>query len=144
MSAADTFAQERRRILLAFTLTYAVWCGAFILDQSGWFQGSARHAFDGIAVLFGLMWVGSFAWMGHWTRRVRRQPQVIAALNDEMTVGNRWRAQRASAATLLVCLMAGVALSSFVYVDGRIAMLVLIWVLVVSQLGFYLWFDREE
>ena len=131
-------------MLLVFTLTYAAWCGAFILDQSGMFQGSVRRALDGIAVLSGVLWIGSFGWMWHWTRRVRRQPQVIAALNDEMTVGNRWRAQRASAGTVLVCLMAGVAYSSFVHVDGRIAMLVLIWVLVVSQLGFYLWFDREQ
>ena len=144
MSAADAFAQERRRMLLAFTLTYAVWCGAFILDQTGWFQGGLRHALDGIAMLSGLIWLGSFAWMWQWTRRVRRQPQVIAALNDEMTVRNRWRAQRASAGTVLVCLMAGVAYSSFAMVDGRIAMLTLIWVLVVSQLGFYLWFDRGE
>jgi hypothetical protein len=144
MSAVEALAQERRRILLTFTLSYAVWCGAFVLGQSGWLPGGPHRVLGVVSALFSLVWIASFVWLWSWGLRVRRQPQVIAALNDEVTVRNRWRAQRASAFVLLVCLMGGVAVTSFVDISGRLAMLMLIWVLVVSQLGFYLFFDGQD
>lgn len=140
----ERLARERTRILLASLVTYAFWCGAFVLQQSGWFSPSARGMLTGVTVLFAVPWILTTLWLTAWGRRVRAQPQVIAALNDEMTVRNRWRAQRASAFVLLVCLMLGVVATSYVELSGRIVLLMLIWVLVVSQLGFYLWYDRSE
>ncbi len=144
MSDVERLALERRRILLASVVTYALWCGAFVLQQSPWFESGTRRLLSVLELVFGLPWVLSCLWLVAWVRRVKAQPQVIGALNDEMTVRNRWRAQRASAFTLLVCLMVGVVITSYVEVSGRIVLLMLIWVLVVSQLSFYLWFDRSE
>lgn len=139
----ENFARERRHILLASLISYAVWCGAFILGLSQPFAGS--HPLLSItAAVFGLLWVCSCIWLTLWVRRVRAHPETLAALNDEMTVRNRWRAQRASAFVLLVCLMLGVVLVSYVDVSARLVLLALIWVLVISQLGFYLWFDGEQ
>jgi hypothetical protein len=140
----ERLARERTRILLASLVTYALWCGTFVLQQSGWFAPGTRSVLTGVTVLFALPWVLCTVWLTLWGRRVRAQPQVIAALNDEMTVRNRWRAQRASAFVLLVCLVLGVVATSYVDLSGRMVLLILIWVLVVSQLGFYLWYDRSE
>jgi hypothetical protein len=140
----ETFARERRHILLASVITYAVWCGGFILSLSQPFASSRPPLLSITTGVFGLLWAGCCLWLVLWVRRVRAHPETLAALNDEMTVRNRWRAQRASAFVLLVCLMLGVVLVSYVDVSARLALLVLIWVLVVSQIGFYLWFDRSE
>lgn len=140
----ESFARERRHILLASLITYAVWCGAFILSLSQPFASSRPPLLSLTTAVFGLLWAGSCLWLVLWVRRVRAHPETLAALNDEMTVRNRWRAQRASAFVLLVCLMLGVVLVSYVDVSARLVLLVLIWMLVVSQLGFYLWYDRSE
>lgn len=144
MSSADAIAQEGRHRLLAFTLSYAAWFGALIMQQSGWFPGRTQTVLGAVAGLLGLIWLLCMAWFWRWGRRVRKQPELLAPLNDELTVRNRWRAQRASAFVLLVCLMLGVGITSVADISGRLAMLMLLWVLVVSQLGFYLWFDGEQ
>jgi hypothetical protein len=144
MADVEKLAQERRRILLASVLSYGLWCGAFVLEQTPWVGVNTRHLLSVLVLVFGLPWMLCCLWLVSWLRRAKAKPQVMGALNDEMTVRNRWRAQRASAFTLLICLMVGVAITSYVEVSGRIVLLMLIWVLVVSQIGFYLWFDRSE
>ncbi|HEY1991040.1 MAG TPA: hypothetical protein VGH71_01165 [Gammaproteobacteria bacterium] len=144
MFDVEKLARQRAWNLSLFTATYAVWYGAFIVRDGGWLGRSAQPALYWVFTVFFFLWILPGIGLALWVRRVRANPKAARALNDEMTVRNRWRAQRASAFTLLVCLMCGVLITSFRDMSGRIAMEMLIWVLVISQLGFYLWFDRSE
>ncbi|HEY3858689.1 MAG TPA: hypothetical protein VGM47_03650 [Gammaproteobacteria bacterium] len=144
MSEVEKLAQQRARNLSLFTATYAVWYGAFILRDGGWLGRSAQPILYLIFGVFFLLWMLSAVWLALWQRRARRNQKAMLALNDEMTVRNRWRAQRASAFTLLICLIFGLVIANYADVSGRIAMEILTWVLVISQIGFYLWFDRSE
>lgn len=144
MADVETLARQRAWNLFFFTTTYAIWYGAYILNGSGWFGPHARSVLEVVFAAFLFLWILASLSLALWARRARTNPKALAALNDEMTVRNRWRAQRASAFTLLICLMIGVVIASYTDVSGRLAMEVLIWILVVSQIGFYLWYDRSE
>ena len=147
MTPADRIeglARERRHILLVSVITYAVWCGGLILSLSQPFARGGHLALSIVTLVFGALWGGSLVWLLLWARRVKAYPEVMTALNDEMIVRNRWRAQRASLSALLVCLVAGVEMATFMDFSARTALLSMVWVLVVSQIGFYLWYDRSE
>ena len=140
----ERLAQERRVILCWFTAIYAVWYGALIVGESGWLPRPAAIGSDVVAAVGGLVWSGTAIWLGRWSRRARASGQTLAALEDELAVRNRWRAQRASMFVMLGCLVIGLAVTTFVQVKAQLVLQLLIWVLVVSQLGLYLWFDRSE
>lgn len=144
MADVERLVQERRRILLLSAVSYAVWCGSLVLLMSPWFTAGGRHWLGLVSDVAALPWGVSLVWLVLWLRRVKAQPQVLAALNDEMTVRNRWRAQSASGSAMLVSLVAGVVLCTYVDLSARLVLMALIWILVISQLGFYLWFDRSE
>ena len=144
MSVVEKRVQERRRLLWVGLITYAVWCGALVLRMSPGFTPVTLHLLALIEGLFALPWAVSLVWLMVWLRRVKTEPQVFAALNDEMTVRIRWRAQSASRSVMLVSLVLGVVLCTYVDISAVVALLALIWILVISQIGFYLWFDRSE
>jgi len=136
--------QERRRILLLSVVSYAVWCGTLALLMSPWFTPGGHRWLGLVSDISALLWGVSLVWLVLWLRRVKAQPQVFAALNDEMTVRNRWRAQSASRWAMLVSLVVGVVLCTYVDLSARLVLMTLIWIFVISQLGFYLWYDRSE
>ncbi|HSN17738.1 MAG TPA: hypothetical protein VLV87_05965 [Gammaproteobacteria bacterium] len=142
MADVERLALERRRLLLISLLSYAVWCGALALQMSPWFTSGTVHWLALVQGLFMLPWTVSLFWLLHWQRRVKAQPHVSAALNDEMTVRIRWRAGLAAQAVMTVSLVVGVVLTSFVKLNAPFVLMVLIWILVISKIGCYLWFDR--
>lgn len=139
----ESLARERRRMLLAGLTTMALGLGCMILRQTGWFHDEVLRLLSLAAVLFMVLWMLTYLWMRRWASRVRANPEAMRALDDEVTVHNRGRAQRASFWTVLVCLGIGVAVTSFQDVSGRLTMEAVIWLMAVSQVGFYLWYDRD-
>lgn len=144
MLDVDKESRLHRRLLLVALIAFAIWDGMVILDLSPGFAPAARQVFSILSWPSALVWAVCLVCLLIWTRRVRGQPEVYAALNDEMTVRNRWRATRASMSVLMVCLAAGVVLAGFVHISALLALSSLIWVLVVTKLGFFLWYDRSE
>lgn len=143
MADVEKLTRERRRLLLSSMVTYALWCGTLVLLASPGFTPDTRHMLGIWSEVLVLPWGISLLWLVVWQRRVKAQPRAVAALNDEMTVRNRWRAQNASRWVMLVSLMVGVVICSYVEVNARLVLMSLIWLLVISQIGFYLWYDRD-
>ena len=137
----ERLVSERRRMLMAAVLTFAVWYGDFILMQGGWLHAEVR-LLRLVFYLFGLFLAACFLWLARWTRQVKANPEVKAPLNDESTVRSRLRAEHASMLVVMAFLVVGVVIASYADVSGKIALMTLIWVVVVSKLGFYLWYDR--
>ncbi|HEY4127088.1 MAG TPA: hypothetical protein VGN70_03490 [Gammaproteobacteria bacterium] len=133
----------RRRLLLVSTVAFAIWGGVSVLLLTPWFAAGTRQWLNLLGQVASIPWFVTLCWLLIWIFRMKAQPQVFAALNDEMTVRNRWRATRATMWVLMLCLMVGAGLTDFVHISAALALMFLIWVLVVSKLGLYLWFDRS-
>lgn len=135
---------ERRRLLLVNLVSYALWCGTLVLLLSSIVPASMRGPLGAASTAFGLSWGIALCGFIYWARKLRRHPPAVAAaLNDELMVRNRWQAQRASLVTLLVCLVACFELSEFIHLNVRPVLMALIWIQVVSQFGFLLWYERD-
>lgn len=144
MADVEKLALERRRFQWILLVLGAIWCGALMLKTSPWFGPGTYHVLSIVYVVFCLLWGVVLFRFVFWLRRVKAQPKVFAALNDEMAVHNHWRAQRASRAVLLTSLSLGIAITAVVKINALPALLALTWIVTVSQLGFTLWYDRSE
>jgi hypothetical protein len=134
----------RRRLLLVSVVSFAIWDGIAVLLLTPWFAAGTRLWLSLLAQAASVPWIVALVWLLIWIFRMKTQPQVFAALNDEMTVRNRWRATRVAMGVLMACLAVGAGLTDYVHISAALALMSLIWVLVVSKIGFYLWFDRSE
>lgn len=143
-ASVEQLAQERRRLLFGSLVTYAVSCAGLVLAFTHWLPPEARFWLTGVTLTFGLTWGICLFLLLRWQRQVRANPPALAALNDEMAVRNRWQAQRMSLRVLLICLIASVEWSIFGKPPIQALLLGLIWVQVVSQQAFQLWYDRGE
>jgi uncharacterized membrane protein len=144
MDYVEKQAQLRRRLLLVSVISFALWGGGAVLLLTSWFDPGTRHWLYLLSQAASVPWVVSLVWLLIWIFRMKAQPQVFAALNDEMTVRNRWRATRFSMGVLMVCLAVGAGLTDYMHISAALAFMFLIWVVVVTKIGFYLWFDRGE
>ncbi|HEY3858688.1 MAG TPA: hypothetical protein VGM47_03645 [Gammaproteobacteria bacterium] len=144
MSEVEKLGWLRRQLLIAGVLTFAVWDGAEILAMTPGIAPGSHHLLYFTSMLFGASWLVCLGWLWIVLRRIKARPEVFAALNDEMTIRNRWRASRVTMVVVMVCLMAGAGLADYTHFSAALALAVLIWVVVVSKIGLYLWFERSE
>ena len=144
MADVERLIQEQRRFQWFLLVLGAIWCGALALDTSPWFQPATHHLLSAVYGISCALWSVALIWFVIWQRRVKSQPQVFAALNDEMAIHNHWRAQRASRAVLLMSLSLGIGITAFVKINALPVLVALTWIVSVSQLGFTLWYDRSQ
>ena len=144
MADVEKLALERRCFQWILLVLGAIWCGALMLKTGPWFGPGTHQVLSIVYTVFCLLWGVVLFRFVFWLRRVKAQPQVFAALNDEMAVHNHWRAQRASRAVLLTSLSLGIAITAFVKINALPVLVALTWIVSVSQLGFTLWYDRSE
>lgn len=144
MSDVEKLSRLRYRLLLAGTMFWALWYGPIVLGLSPWFTPGGEHVLHLVSDVFALPWIVSFLWLFLVLRRIKAQPAVCAALNDEMTVRNRGRASRFAMGVVMACLIVGVGLATFVHLSAVPALAFLIWIVVVVKIGAYLWYDRSE
>lgn len=144
MSDVEKLGRLRYRLMLVGTVFWALWYGPIVLALSPWFSPGGEQVLRIVSDVFALPWIASFLWLFLVLRRIKAQPAVFAALNDEMTVRNRGRASRFAMGVVMGCLIVGVGVATFVHISAALALAFLIWIVVVAKIGAYLWFDRSE
>ena len=144
MSDVEKLGGLRRRLMMGMLVCWALWYGPIVLLLSPWFTPAGHHLLAIASEIFALPWSIALVWLVLVERRIKARPAVFAALNDEMTVRNRWRASRFTTGVMMVCLIVGIGVATFVHISALPALAFLLWILVVTKLGSYIWFDRSE
>lgn len=141
---AERLDRQRDLSLMLQLAGFTVWRGAdMMLRDLGWHPaGISSEALMLISMSGWLIWFAGLGWLIWLLVRLRNRRQLQHVLNDEGIVRNRTRALQASFWSMLVCLVVGRVAIVFVPVSSALVLDFLIWVIVVSQIGGYLWFSR--
>lgn len=141
----ERFDRQRDASILLQLIGFGVWWGVYLLLlDSGWHPtGLGRLLLIVLCFIGWATWFGGLVWLLRWGWALRGKRELVEALNDEGIMRNRLRALRTSFWCTLICLVIGRTLATVVTLPAGLVLDVLIWVLVVSQLGAYLWFNRE-
>ena len=145
-STKDALDHTRQRMLVGMLVGFALWQGIRIAD------GFAVAHTDWVALRWGLLATGLAGWLC-WSyylvrmlmlgRKLRAEPALAAALNDEFIQHGRLRAF----ATAFWVVMAGQAVAAgfgaFLRLDGALVANITILIGVSAAIGAFLLYTRE-
>ncbi len=142
MTEREELDRSRRRMLLGFLVGFGVWEGTSIaraLLGRASLPGVVRHGLFVVSLVGWAYWCVQLIHMIRWGRRVRRDPELAASVNDERVELARLKSWRVGFFAVLVAQAIPLLAPIPAIVGGRLTILVGL----TASIGSYLAFDGE-
>lgn len=140
----EALEQKRSKWLVVNLIGFCIWDGARIID-SYILDKQYNTILTGIILLGGLFWMISLIQILRLGYEMKKDKQVLQVLIDELIQLNRFKAWRIALVAVGLAQVFIILLASFVTeVSGILAAEVSIFVLVISALGGFLYYNGEN
>jgi hypothetical protein len=134
--------RRRRRVITVVAIGFLTWQSGLLISILRVEQGHVR-LIDGVRIVGFAIWVVALLWMIFGGRSWSKDPDVQAALNDELTQSNRAEAFRFGFLLTLLAASGAYALALFQPVTATEILPIVIAVGVVSASFRFLMLDRR-
>jgi hypothetical protein len=141
----EYYDKMRHRLGTGFTATWMAWYAFHIYTSYVQIEGEAlRIVVNLLGTVAGLVWAVWMIRFWHFGKRLKDNPEIREALNDELAVQYRYKSAFAGLCATGIALATLIGITSFAPVSGKFVCEILLYILVSSTMIAFIVYAKNS